>query len=320
MRVGFLIGLTFAALTMVPASAIALPQFSATTTDGGSETNSTGASSSGLVSGPLSPPGSSFTRQESALANSGGLRASARVTANVLRPADGNQFNHSASAMATLRFDDFMIVGPDDTTSGSINLTLDGTFGTGTLNLTNLFTAVLTSSIGFSITGSVDGQPFNGSFTQTHSLSSGLFAPPDCNPCETTSAGANGIIGQGPLPLNIVTPTFNNLPVNTPFVFELALTASASATYQFGGSSCNDSGCSSAFNIDSLSDFSQTLSFPSSGPIINFVTDGFTLNSNQAGIINNQLAAVPEPPTLLLVGSALAGLAGYARRRRHRSV
>lgn len=308
MRVTLYCGLTLATLTTFGPPAIALPAFTATTSDGSTETNFTAATSSGFVSGPLSPDDSTFIRQETAFANSGGLRASARVTTNVVRPAGAPGFNHSASARATFKFDDFLILGPGTTTSASINFNLDGTFATGIINLNNLFSAVLTSTIGFDITGRIVGQPFSGTYSQTHELASGLFASGNCNPCESTSAAATGIIEQGPLPVNIVTPIFDNLPVNTPFGIELSLGVNATAIYQFGGSSCNDSGCSSAFNIDSLSDFSNTLTFSTSGPVMNFSGNDFTLFSEQAGIRNNQI--VPEPSTLILVGLMLTGPVG----------
>lgn len=311
---------TFALIGLLAASATtrAAPVFTASTSLGGGETNSSSAASTGLSSGPASGPnGSTFLLQESALASAGGLRATARSTVNVLQPAGAPGFGYSTSASATWFFDDLLITGPGSAVGASLNLTLDGTFGTNIINLSNLFSAILTSSIGISVTGALDANPFAGSFAQTHDLAAGLFASGGCNPCENTTASASGIISQGPLPVNLVSPVFT-LPVNVPFSFALGLNVSATALYQFGGSSCNDSGCSSAFNIDSLADFSHTLSLPATGSILN-LPDGFTINSSQASIVNNRLVSattIPESNALALVALGLLLLVARGRNRR----
>ncbi len=296
------------ALLALPGTAFADAVFSVSSGYGGSQSDPAGASVSGIALGGAI--------QDGALANAGGLGAFARVSWDVARPAGLGAYSRSTWATASWFFDDLIITGAGSSPTGSLNLTLNGVFGANIFNLSNLFTAGLTSSVGFSLTGNVAGQGFAGSFNQTHTMSVGGLASGDCNPCESTTVTTSGIIGQGPLPVNLTTQVFN-LPVNTPFSMALQLNSNAYLSWAVFGSSCDDSGCSSAFNIDSLSDFSHTLSFPTSGPVFN-LSDGFTLNSAQANIVNNHIPAesVPEPGTLPLLAFGLPALAAIRKKLR----
>lgn len=65
-------------------------------------------------------------------------------------------------------------------------------------------------------------------------------------------------------------------------------------------------------------DFSRTLGFPTSGPVFNLPA-GFTVNSAEGVIVNNQFVSVPtvpEPGTLLLLGTGLLTLASRFRSRK----
>lgn len=59
------------------------------------------------------------------------------------------------------------------------------------------------------------------------------------------------------------------------------------------------------------SEFSSTVSFPTSGPIFDLPA-GYTLNSVSAGIVNNQL--VPEPGAVALLVASAVGLRAARRR------
>jgi hypothetical protein len=292
---GFLsISMGLATLVTVPVTAQTGPVFSASTSHGSSVSNSTGATSGGLIAGQLinygQPNPSSYILQEYAAATSGGLHATARVTVDAPKSPGLGSAYFGNNGTARLIFDDFIISGPGSgSVPGSANFHLDGTIATGAI-LFGILGPGISSNISTSTTGSVAGNGFSGTFSQSKVIN---CCDANLKQIVTMDASGTGILGgSGTLPVNPTTPNFN-LPVNAPFSVDVTLSANALAQYDIAGTAGGINAPS--FNIDSISDFSNTLSFPLSGPVFNLPA-GFTLNSVQAHIVNNHFSNSLDDP------------------------
>ena len=88
-----------------------------------------------------------------------------------------------------------------------------------------------------------------------------------------------------------------------------------------GTAYCEESYGSGTFSCDAIADYAHTLAFPSSGPVFNLPV-GWSADSVDGAIVNNQFVttglAVPEPSSLVLLGSALIAVAGRIRKRSRR--
>jgi len=135
---------------------------------------------------------------------------------------------------------------------------------------------------------------------------SGAFSLSQVGDSNATAAGAvtvgyglgkpgQNLFGQG----IFQTPAFR-VPVNTPLLLTVILTASANAVTCDGAP------------VSATTSFDHTLRFPIGSPVFNLPED-YTANSQQANIANN-LSALPAPPTLWLFAAGLALIA--ARRPR----
>ena len=106
----------------------------------------------------------------------------------------------------------------------------------------------------------------------------------------------------------IVTPTFD-VQSGVPFDVQIRLSTSADTIIS--------SGIGTGGSAQANSDFSHTFSFARTGPVFNLPV-GFTANSVDAHIVNNQVVAVPEPSTLILGLAGFAGLGLATLRKKFR--
>lgn len=113
--------------------------------------------------------------------------------------------------------------------------------------------------------------------------------------------------------LGFATSPVFNARVGDMLTVSLQLETSAIAVVNFGGGP--------GF-ADAFVDFSNTFGFPTIGPVFN-LPDGYTVNSLDGFIVNNRFGTpgvepIPEPGTLLLLGSGLLGVARYGRKKLRR--
>ena len=66
--------------------------------------------------------------------------------------------------------------------------------------------------------------------------------------------------------------------------------------------------------LENAADFTHTFGFPASGPVFN-LPDGFTVNSQEANIVDNQWLGVPEPSSLMLAACGFLGMVAWGWRR-----
>jgi hypothetical protein len=237
-----------------------------------------------------------------------GLGATASVVVPVLELNPGESQSIATGASATVRFDDIVITNLADPTNldpiqVTTNFFLDGafSFGPGTTADNALVTASLGLLYGIG-TGPASAANSIGSILRVYSdgvlneSDSGIFA------------GA-GLGGSFSFHGEFVTVPLT-VAVGTPIRLSLGLTVGASAV------SRNFHTPTPVFGpaLSLTSDFQNTLRFSTSGPALN-LPDGYTVNSAQAGIVNNQFSAVPLPPALLLFASALVPFSRRICRR-----
>jgi len=228
--------------------------------------------------------------QASATADVGGLHAHAysQIIHNVSQ-AFSDPLEYDANADAQVTINDMFISGPVGVTSvvAPITFHLDGSQLLGYYVPLSPSFVYSVSSIQMQV---AVGSNSDGGFRTIESVNG---APPFVN---TTGLGMlTGWTGNNDIPTQPFT-----MPVNTPFSMSLFLNVLAYTKVDFRDS----------FNAGANTDFSGTLAFASDVPVF-ALPAGYTANSVEGGIVNNQF--VPEPSTALLV---LTGLLGFAGRRR----
>jgi len=255
-----------------------------------------------------------------ALAGPGRLGASSSSTFNV---TDVSNFAEALDSTGTARLflDDIIISGLGGTVPTSLNLVISGT---STLNTSNSSNAVDTfrgeakaeSSVrlsGFFSFGLHDPEtPDFGGTLRREDIS---YLGCDVVGCVVTTESSEGIFAGFTGAADVSTPIFNATPVGVPFSLDMELSARSFVLY---GDELTI--FPNIMFASSATDFAHTVSFPTAGPVFNLPA-GYTANSVSGLIVNNQwtggaVAPVPEPSSLLLMVSGLAGLIGFGWRKR----
>jgi len=188
-------------------------------------------------------------------------------------------------------FDD--IIFTDSTNSGStgtidvsVNIFNDlTTFITGTH--TGLFGSTIRTSAEFS--GTVALTPANGGGFDAFSTAGNLF---------------NGSMNGADFTTGTITVDLNR-----------AYTLSISSELEFRSDINTDAEFFASMGLGGTSGSSSSASLNHLGTNPFNLPSGYTVNSVQAGIVNNSVSAVPVPASLWLFGSGLIGLIGLIRRK-----
>ncbi|MBX7165540.1 MAG: PEP-CTERM sorting domain-containing protein [Pirellulales bacterium] len=205
-------------------------------------------------------------------------------------------FSNSTNAIAV--WSDFIVTGPagPSTVPISVNALIDGSI-LASMGSGSSPTSRLGGSVEFYIESGLSGGFWNNSFGGTY----GLSITPSGGPVYDRTGLLANFDGS-----TVVTTGVFNVPVNTPFAIRFGMNTTTVLRTEYG----------SVFSMEVGVDFSHTAKFVTDGPAFNLPA-GYTINSVDAGIVNNAYVAVPEPSTLWLsafgVGTIFIG--AIARRR-----
>jgi hypothetical protein len=247
----------------------------------------------------------------------GGVGVSANVFAEIpsesvtVLMALSNAILVSSHARARATASDFVFMPINGPTSGSaltsVNLPIDGELERidAEPGILNAFAVVLGSFQILSDTGGtllhdtwrIDITPGNVSF-------SGLLAGATIVPGGSGGGGSNAF-NAFPTSSEVL------LPIGVPLTVRLEIEVFISAIL-------DNSGLQEGSKVEFLErvDFLNTFGFATSGPVFN-LPDGFTVNSAEFGIVDNQFVGVPEPGTfgLAVLGCFIMTVACFQRRK-----
>jgi len=299
---------------LLASSASALPLFTAHAIVNGGEDLRTGSISAGAE---VHFDSVGFHAFGGALASPFGLHASGSASVNN-GLTDGR-------AIATARFDDFVIHGPAGPVTTSFNLVISGSLGvliptvTGDAQAQATGAVIVQTAVNDLI---VTADGFFQDRVRLFGLSTSLGSSVTV---QKTGMLAGWPGGNGDFAIHkFTTPTFT-VNVDEPFTVEIQLTAVGGA---FGFI------VPEGVTSEGFADFGSTLAFPTTGAVFNLL-DGYTVESVGARIAGNAfvgeepgepgpgpgpgpdpLPGVPEPASLALLLAGAAVLAERARRRR----
>ena len=211
-----------------------------------------------------------------------GFGVHAHAFAQILSPPVSGNYTAGAISTASATFSDVKVSGLG---SGPILTSLNMNLSGGLLNGIN----VDSGSIGDAETQAVISVFINGTFVGSGAVSESV------NQFGSRISNNGMLSAWSPGNTGIVTPSFT-VQSGVPFEVKLILLADANTIVNFG----NGGGGTAEANTD----FSHTLTFALNGPIFN-LPEGFTVNSVDAHIANNQSAPVPIPNSLALMACAM---------------
>jgi hypothetical protein len=213
----------------------------------------------------------------------------------------GNNGFAAGPATALFSLSDIIISGPAGPVGVKVNLSLNGTLTPTTTNSSGNGYSDAHAwvqihggfSSSFDFVGQIDAFSHSQSGTTTNSFSgTGLFS------------GLTSFSGSE----SITTPSFT-LSNGT---HSMVLALSTGTDWDYNIYYPVDA------SVDANADFFHSLSFATSGDVFTFDQPGYTVNSLDGKIVDNRFVGspVPVPPSVLLLGSGLLGLAGWRRFRK----
>jgi hypothetical protein len=247
----------------------------------------------------------------------GGLAFGTLTTIGVANPAPGflgtmgtMQLNNayfgignltiSGTGNASFSYDDFVLTGPSSpsTVPFTINLVLGGSYSTSISQnnpIVGGFLGNCDADVTVGVSVGINGNTYTGSLNDESNLAgSGAI---------TQSYSDSGLLA-GTSGIGVIQIT-TSVPVNTPFSFAASLDTSAAFVIGIAGTEGEEPNMNASAVVDYVDPFGfapQPATLP----------DGYTLNSVEAGIVNDTYTPLPEPGAISLF--AIAGLALLLRR------
>ena len=131
-----------------------------------------------------------------------------------------------------------------------------------------------------------------------------------------TIGGFNGVTVSGVI-YGLTAGGINEVPTSVSVTFSGLSPTTLTGLTLFSGAGFNVDINGNVINLTSTVEFTNGTDYLYFGPTA--IVDNLSMNvANEAGAITyTPISAVPEPASMVLIGSAVAGLAAARRRRRH---